>query len=503
MPAATSLRYNVLPSNLPTFPPNLDGEAAFVINGISQGMILQGVPFTTTEFSDFETLGVLFADTMENAVKPEFGNNNLLLQAKAFYDLAGPGARVHWLVVSNQQYSSVTLGADQDGTPLDATVENNFRKERAYSLVNIFDNNDDSLFRRLVMHAERSIRLLCVSLAVINTREVFALDNADPAVGMPLATDNDTVIPARIDQEVTPGTPADGLLPNRFVGDLGEDEIRAIDNEAGYWEVQGMPFLTLIGADYEGSTAHSTNTKPTIDFTNADYRRTAVVVGGHYVRVLQDEGLSTGDAYDNLTRTELTPYRTKAPVGLCLGSLYTRSVQESLVKVANGNVPNLDQSNAFIRSEPILTLSDSFAELLNNQRYIYLRTYPGLTGAYWATDSLANSLTSSHARTLQERRVVGKAIFLTSVYLQSLLGSDLFLTAAGRLAPEEVDLISSALNSTLETSLINTGNATGAVARILNDVDFRVEPMITISLSVSPKGVAKDIVVNVGAYING
>ena len=341
------------------------------------------------------------------------------------------------------------------------------------------------------MHAQRRIRLLGVSFTRKNTRSQFAEDGS----GNNLEEDNTTPLPAAID--------VDNPQTNEFVGKIGHNEIEHLDTEAHYWEEEGMPFLGVIGADYENVSTHGTGADPTIDFTDAAYRRSPVVVGGNFVRELQEGELTTGSAYDNLTRTQKIAYQAKAPVGLCLGSLYTRRVEESLAKTASGPIPSLDQTNAFTANAVSQNLTTTRANALNLQRYIYLRTYPTLSGVFWATDSLANSIQSSYESTMPERRVVGKAMFLVKGYLDTLQGMDLFLTSVGRLTGEEIDLISGAVNGTLETSLINVGNVSNAIARLVSDIDFRVDPRIVISINVSPKGIAKTIEVNVGRNLNG
>ena len=135
-----SLTFNVNPSNIPGVVENLDGEAAFVVNGVGSTVLWEdedgnaldvngdkvsdsnlpqaldpnymqtGVPFTTTSFNDIVdpagSIRVKFDDAVANgptrAANPESGNNNLILQAKAFYDLVGDGVRCHWLVVDNK-----------------------------------------------------------------------------------------------------------------------------------------------------------------------------------------------------------------------------------------------------------------------------------------------------------------------------------------------------------------------------------------------------------------
>ena len=488
MPAANSLRFNILPSNIPALPPNLDGEAAFVINGVSEGMIVEGTPFTTTSFNDFETLGVKFANTADNAILPEHRNNNLLLQAKAFYDIAGEGARVHWLVLNNERYESVSYDSDRGARTEEAAWES----KPGIRLTDIFDtDNADSQFKDLVMHAQRRIRLLGVSFARKNSRTMFAEDSS----GNPVEPDNELPVTA-----VYNGA---GDTDNKFAGDIGHDEIKAIDDEAAEWEEEGMPFLAVIGADYEGNTTYGASVVPTIDFTDSAYRRSSVVVGGNFVRELEDGDLTTGVQYDNLTNTQKANYQSKAPVGLCLGSLYTRRVEESLVKVASGPIPSLDQTNAFTANAVSQNLTTTRANALNLQRYVYLRTYPTQSGVFWATDSLVNAINSPYESTMPERRVVGKAMFLVKGYLDTLQGMDLFLTSVGRLTGEEIDLINGAVNGTLETSLINVGNVSNAIARLVSDIDFRVDPRIVISINVSPKGIAKTIEVNVGRNLNG
>ena len=145
MPAANSLRYNILPSNIPGIAPDLDGEAAFIINGFASSGgtdgITLGTPFTTTSFANFlEITGVSYAATNPNAILPEYQNNNLILQAKAFYDLAGAGSRAHWLVLDSSDSGTNTLET-------------------------IFNNVDGSPFRLLASHAQYRIRLVGVSFS--------------------------------------------------------------------------------------------------------------------------------------------------------------------------------------------------------------------------------------------------------------------------------------------------------------------------------------------------
>ena len=224
-PAANSLRYTFLPSLLPALPPNLDGEVAFVVNGVSQGTMAVGTPFTTTSLQDFVDLGIEYSETAANAALPEYGNNNLILQAKAFYDLAGEGARAHWLVLDG--------GFDTEDTPM---AINTF--------TDIFGGTQSTnLMAALARQAQYQIRILGVSFSHRRDEMIDDPDSADPA-DMIYGPNRYLLTAAQV--PITGSKdPQDDRVGN-FAGGLTHADITTIEENAAYWEEMGMPFLSLI-----------------------------------------------------------------------------------------------------------------------------------------------------------------------------------------------------------------------------------------------------------------
>ena len=443
-PAANSLRYTFLPSLLPALPPNLDGEVAFVVNGSDTGtMITLGTPFTTTSLQDFVDLGIEYSETADNAALPEYGNNNLILQAKAFYDLAGEGARAHWLVLSS----------GPNGPNLST---------RTNSFTSIFGGTQSTnLMAALARQAQYQIRILGVSFSY----------------------------------PITNGTIYGAVDDTHFAGGLSKANITTIEENAAYWEEMGMPFLAVVGAD-------GVNGDPPITFEAEDNRRTSVLVGGISQRRLVASGITNGADYDALDNAARVRFRTKAPVGLCLGSLYRRAVQESLVKVNLGPIPILDESEAYVRGDLVRELSPTDATELNDGRFIYLRAYPANSGVFWATDSLAGTTDTAYEVDTQQRRSVAKAAFSANGFLTNILGNDFELDNRGYLSNTEAETIEMSLNDRLGATLVETGNLSDITARLINDQPFEPNRRIRLNLSIIPRGVLKTISVEIGRFIS-
>ena len=455
-PAANSIRYNFLPSLLPAVPPNLDGEVAFVVNGSDTGtMITLGTPFTTTSFQDFVDLGVEYASDAINAALPEYRNNNLILQAKAFYDLAGEGARAHWLVLSSEMGAGQTFDTIFGGT------------------------NSSNLMAALARQSQYQIRILGVSFSL---RNPDMIDDEDPDAMEGDMVDNPDVNLIR---------PA--VTGKSFAGGLTDASVRLVDDSAGYWENNGMPFLAVVGAD-------GVDGDPSLTFEGERNRRTSVLVGGIRLGRLLPSNITNASMYDNLT--DIGAFRTKSPVGLCLGSLYRREVQQSLVNVNLGAIPILDESNAYVRGEVIRSLSPTDAAALNDGRFIYLRAYPASTGVYWATDSLATSTDTAYEVDTQQRRSVAKAAFVANGFLTRILGGDFELDNRGYLSNVEAETIEMGLNDRLGAALVETGNVSAVTARLINDRPFEPDRELNFNLSIVPRGVAKTIIVNIGRFIS-
>ena len=460
-PAANSLRYNFLPSLLPALPPNLDGEVAFVVNGSDTGtMITLGTPFTTTSLQDFVDLGIEYSETADNAALPEYGNNNLILQAKAFYDLAGEGARAHWLVLSS----------GPNGPNLST---------RTNSFTSIFGGTQSTnLMAALARQAQYQIRILGVSFSRRQANMIVDPDDSSMTI---VNTNEYRLAPA--------------VTGTSFAGGLSKANITTIEENAAYWEEMGMPFLAVVGAD-------GVDGAPPIEFSTATNRRTSVLVGGISQRRLVASGITNGADYDALDNAARVRFRTKAPVGLCLGSLYRRAVQESLVKVNLGPIPILDESEAYVRGDLVRELSPTDATELNDGRFIYLRAYPANSGVFWATDSLAGTTDTAYEVDTQQRRSVAKAAFSANGFLTNILGNDFELDNRGYLSNTEAETIEMSLNDRLGATLVETGNLSDITARLINDQPFEPNRRIRLNLSIIPRGVLKTISVEIGRFIS-
>lgn len=184
-------------------------------------------------------------------------------------------------------------------------------------------------------------------------------------------------------------------------------------------------------------------------------------------------------------------------IGAKLGAVAKAKVSDSIAWVGKFNMSNgyeLD-TPAFSNGDLLKNTSEPLQNVLNDQGYLFLRTFPDRSGSYNNASTTCTSPTSDYA-TIENNRTIDKAIRLINFYLTPDLASPLTLNPNGTLLNETVEYFKSEMDRGL-TQMIRDGELSGGTPNIDPLQDVLSTSTLATSADLQPKGVARNITVGI------
>ena len=185
---------------------------------------------------------------------------------------------------------------------------------------------------------------------------------------------------------------------------------------------------------------------------------------------------------------------TQAAVGFTLAYLATLPVQRKLSRVRNGALPI---AAAYFTNQT--TTEDSYSTYadLHDKRYLFIRTYAGRTGYYFADDTNLTQVSSDYA-SLASRRVLNKIIRISQDVFLNEIGQEVAIEADGTLSPAAARYYETLIENAITLQMVSEG----ALSNIQAQVDERQQVLkndeLRVQLEAQPVGYTNTLRVNVG-----
>lgn len=268
---------------------------------------------------------------------------------------------------------------------------------------------------------------------------------------------------------------ADGRL--RQVGvwngsvELSETILNSLQSVRTTLEMQNKPLSIL----YAPKVADVT--KLSNDIAKIGRNGVSVIIG-------QDGAGVAAELYE--AEANKTAKASVSALGDLLGAVSKASVHQSIAWVEQ--FPTNIALAAFGDGTKYRDLDTAVVEMLDESRYIFLRTYDGIAGAYFNDNHTLDTATSDYAY-ISDVRTMDKAVRGVRSYLLPKLGR-----------PMKVDASTGQLERTAVEHLITTGNlylTEMEKAGELSDYKFDIDPDQNILSTSRVRGVIKNVAVGV------
>ncbi|MCY4418880.1 MAG: DUF2586 family protein [Cytophagales bacterium] len=209
------------------------------------------------------------------------------------------------------------------------------------------------------------------------------------------------------------------------------------------------------------------------DYSSASHTRVSLLIGG-------------------------TQVGTKAAnLGLVLGQLSGLPVQRSLARVKNGSLP---VSKATFSNGEIVEKHVGKFENLHAKRYLFLRTYIGQVGYFFA-DDLNLSSASEDISTIADSRVIDKVIRLAYQTYVTEIGEEISVDENGKLAQAHIKYLEGKMENVLNETMTSKGEISQAIAFIDPDQNVLSTNEVEVIIQITKVGYAKNITIKIG-FIN-
>lgn len=184
--------------------------------------------------------------------------------------------------------------------------------------------------------------------------------------------------------------------------------------------------------------------------------------------------------------------------GAMLGAISLANVQEDIAWVGKFNLSNaveletLAFANGVLYSDQTKVLLDQ----LNDFRFVFLLKQRAIAGSYF-NDSHNACVVSSDYAYIENNRVINKSIRLLDLALTPYLNSNIDLNSNGTISDLSIEVFTSACNVELE-SMKRNNNISDYSVSINPAQNILSTGLLTIGVVLIPKGVARNINVNIG-----
>lgn len=186
-------------------------------------------------------------------------------------------------------------------------------------------------------------------------------------------------------------------------------------------------------------------------------------------------------------------------LGAALGAVSLAAVSQSIAWVQHFNISN-GQENAtiaFATGDLYSSLAGSLVSTLNAYRYIFLRPFVGLAGSYFNDSHCAITYTSDYAY-IENNRTIDKAIRVVYAGVLPYLNGPITLNADGTLANTTIAYIEDQLVNPQLDQMVRDGDLSAYSVTIDPTQNVLSTSTLTVAVKLVSKGVARNIVVNIG-----
>lgn len=191
----------------------------------------------------------------------------------------------------------------------------------------------------------------------------------------------------------------------------------------------------------------------------------------------------------------LGSYATYGCIGACIGAISKASVHESIAWV--GKFPLGLKAPALFNGNLIKNVSVSNQELLNDNRYIFVRTYVGDADNYFNESHTCDLATSDYAY-IENVRTIDKACRGVCAKLLPWLNSPLAVDAeTGKMDAPTVAFLETIAGEALE-EMEKAGELSGYKAEIDPDQNVLSTSLVEVVIKNVPKGVMREVHVKIG-----
>src|SRR6185312_2251723 len=186
-------------------------------------------------------------------------------------------------------------------------------------------------------------------------------------------------------------------------------------------------------------------------------------------------------------------------LGAALGAVSLAAVSQSIAWVQNFNISN-GQENAtiaFATGDLYASLAGSLVSTLNAYRYIFLRPFVGISGSYFNDSHCAITYTSDYAY-IENNRTIDKAIRVVYAGVLPYLNGPITLNADGTLANTTIAYIEDQLVNPQLDQMVRDNNLSAYSVTIDPTQNVLSTSTLTVAVKLISKGVARNIIVNIG-----
>ena len=173
---------------------------------------------------------------------------------------------------------------------------------------------------------------------------------------------------------------------------------------------------------------------------------------------------------------------TAPAIGTLIGILAARAVNESIAWVERCETgltrPLFSDGTAYADTDKALL------ETLDNARYIYLRTYPGLSGVFFSDSHNMDSPQSEYC-SIELQRTMDKAVRGTRSYLLPELGRPIFFNTDGTLRADTLQHLKTVAGTPATTVVVGTVTRADSAHVDIQPLDPDSPPLLDINLHVS------------------
>ena len=188
-----------------------------------------------------------------------------------------------------------------------------------------------------------------------------------------------------------------------------------------------------------------------------------------------------------------------AQIGLFLGSLSAVHVGRNVGRVRNGALPNV-QTAAFSGGQiPYFDYNDNDLNILSDKGYIFMDTYPAVSGWFWVDDHTCTLPNRTDAYIYLNRTAHKAARIAVRTYVERLKDEFRVDKTTGRLPAIVVQSLQNELQKAIEREMLNNPDPTRDIE--ISAVTVKIDPnqnvlasgKIVARLQIVPLGIARII----------
>lgn len=185
---------------------------------------------------------------------------------------------------------------------------------------------------------------------------------------------------------------------------------------------------------------------------------------------------------------------TYPALGALIGVLSARAVNESIAWVQECETGLT--APAFTDGTPYADVDSATLEAIDNARFIYLRTYPGLSGVYFSDSHNMDAASSDYAQ-IELQRTMDKAVRGTRTYLLPELGRPIYFNSDGTLRADTLQHLRTVAGKAVE-DMEKAGEVSGWAVDIDATQDVLSTSTVEFTIHAVPVGIMRKAVVSIG-----